>query len=127
MLLLLGMPFLGVWLSREEKAPVTLNDSEEVLTGGHSHTSYEIPLDEIETIELVEEEPQIKRISGTGMDSVKKGNYRSQEWGKLKVCIDPRTGPWLLVETKDGSRYLLGSSEEGEAEEIYKEYKNGRD
>ncbi len=52
-ILLLGMPFLGVWLSQEEKAPVTLNYSEEVLTGGHSHTSYEIPLDEIEKIELV--------------------------------------------------------------------------
>ena len=126
-ILLLGMPFLGVWLSQEEKAPVTLNYSEEVLTGGHSHTSYEIPLDEIEKIELVEEEPRIKKISGTGMDSVKKGNYRSQDWGKLKVCIDPRTGPWLLVETKDGSLYLFGSSKEGETERIYKEYEDGRD
>ena len=55
---------------------------------------------------------------GTAMDTVQKGQYTSAELGSLTLCLDPRTGPWLLVTTREGTVYLLGSSAPEAAEEI---------
>ena len=46
---------------------------------------------------------------GTGMDTVLKGRFTSQDWGSLELCLDPRTGPWLLVTTAEGERFLFGA------------------
>ena len=46
------------------------------------------------------------------------GQYNTDSWGRVTCCIDPRTGPWLLVTAEDGTRYLFGASEAGAAAEI---------
>ena len=113
--LLALMPLTGVWLMGEERAPVTLTLTDSALVAAHSGTRYEIPLDAIQSVELLEDLPDIRRVAGTAMDAVDKGRWRCDEYGVLTVCLDPRTGPWLLVKT-DEITYLVGSGDGGAGE-----------
>ena len=115
--LLLLMPLIGVWIMTEERAPVTLILTDTALEAAHSGTHYDIPLDEIRSVELLEKLPPIRRVAGTAMDMVYKGKWKCDEYGALTVCLDPRTGPWLLLETEERN-YLLGDGG-GRAGETY--------
>ena len=76
----------------------------------HAGSEYEIPLEDIQEAQLLDELPDgLRRVAGTAMDTVSKGRYRCNEWGSLELCIDPREGPWLLVTTAEGKRYLFGA------------------
>lgn len=120
--ILLGMPFLGVWIMREEAAPAELFMEDGQLVGSHLYSSYEIPLEEIQEAELLEELPKdMSKVMGTSMDSVKKGTFKSRELGRIKLCLDPRESPYLLLTLEDGNMYLLGSSSKEETLESYDE------
>lgn len=116
--LLLLLPLTGVWLMQEERSPVTLEMADAVLVASHSHSTYTVLLDEIEEIELLTERPAMTRTAGTAMESVLKGTYKASELGKITVCLDPRTGPYLLIRTEN-TLYLFGSGQGTETEEIY--------
>ena len=118
--LLLFLPLIGVWMVQMERTPVTVAVEGEALVARHMGTRYAVALEDIEAVTLVEERPRIARIVGTGMDSVQKGSYSSEAWGPLTACLDPRTGPWLLVETGEET-YLFGATRAGEAEEAYRQ------
>ena len=118
-LLLLAMPLVGVWMKTEENTPVTLALTEDSIAAAHGNDCYRVPLDRIEAAELVTELFDMQKVWGTGMNSVQKGSYCFDR-GMLTACLDPRTGPWILMESEDGY-YLFGSSEEGAAETIYQE------
>ena len=75
-------------------------------------------LEDIGSVEVLEERPPLRRVAGTGMESALTGQFNADGWGRVTCCIDPRTGPWLLVTAEDGTRYLFGASEKGAAEEI---------
>ena len=108
--LLIFMPLLGVWLMGEESAPVELALTDTALVASHGGSEYEIALDDIEEVQLLEELPDgLRRVAGTGMDTVLKGRFTSQDWGSLELCLDPRTGPWLLVTTAEGENFLFGA------------------
>ena len=114
---LLLMPLLGVWILAEERMPVQLSVQDQVLRAEHAASRYEIPLADIRQAELLEQLPPMSKIVGTGLPSVRKGQYRADGYGQVTVCLDPRQGPWLLLTQKDGQQYLLGASD-GTAEAI---------
>ncbi len=109
--LLAAMPLFGVRIIWEERSPVTLTLESAVLTAAHSGSEYVLALEELDTAQLLEEKPDIRRIAGTGLDTVQKGRYRSEEYGQLTVCLDPRTGPWLLLSDEGGRQYLFGATD----------------
>ena len=110
-LMLLLMPLFGVWILVEEQMPVELSIQGAVLEARHSGTHYEIPLAEIASVDVLDELPSMVKVAGTGLEGVRKGQYTAVEYGRVTACIDPRTGPWLLVTDDDGARYLLGDSD----------------
>lgn len=120
--LLVGMPLMGVWIMQEESARAELILEDGELVGKHLYSSYEIPLEEIQEAQLLEELPKdLSKVVGTSMDSVKKGTFKSRELGRMKLCLDPRESPYLLLTLEDGSLYLLGSSRKEETLESYEE------
>ena len=111
--LLLLMPLFGVWALMEERAPVTLTLTDTALVAKHGWDTYEIPLADVDQVQLLQEEPEgLRRIAGTAMDNVYKGRYQSDEYDKITVCMDPREGPWLLITMDDGTVYLVGDGAE---------------
>lgn len=117
--LMLLLPLWGVWLMAEEQSPVTLTLTETTLEAKHGWDDYEIALEDVAQVELLQEEPAgLRRIAGTAMDTVLKGRYQSDAYDKLTVCMDPRTGPWLLITMENGTMYLVGDGS-ADVENIY--------
>lgn len=121
--LMLLMPLFGVWAMAEESTPVTLTLTDTALVAEHGWDEYKISLDDIAQVQLLEELPEgLVRMAGTGMDTVLKGRFKSDEYPKLTVCIDPQKGPWLLITLDDGTVYLVGDGE-ADMETIYEQMK----
>lgn len=116
-LLLLALPLLGVWMDWLETTPVALQITDTTVIAAHTGTAYEIPLDAITQVNVIDTLPAIRRIAGTGMDTVQKGNYKTP-WGSARVCLDPRTAPYLQISTMDGKQYLFGSSDSAETKHV---------
>lgn len=117
---MLSIPFIiPVTHSLVNKAPV-IEVTEMALTAKSGGTNYEIPLDDIKTAELMEElPPKLVRTMGTGFQNLLKGDFSAQDYGSMKVCLDPQCPPYLFVEKENGEKYLVGSREEGKIQEIY--------
>ncbi len=118
LVLLLACPLMGVWMMGMERAPVELEVTETELVGSHYGGHWSVALEDIAEIQVLPERPKLRRVAGTGMESALTGQFNADGWGRVTVCIDPRTGPWLLVTAEDGTRYLFGASEAGAAAEI---------
>ena len=118
-LVLLAMPLVGVWLMHEEAIPVELTVTETAVVARHSGTEYEVPLADIESAELLTERPESSRVAGTAMESVSKGRYKNDEWGRFTCCLDPRTEPWLLLRTTEGEIWLFGDSDSAATQAAY--------
>lgn len=116
--LLLSCPLWGVWTIAMERAPVELILTRTELDGSHFGKHWTVALDDIDQVERLDTLPQLFRVAGTGMDSALTGTFRSDELGRLTCCLDPRTGPWLLVRTGDGYMFLFGSGEAGGVEAV---------
>lgn len=110
--LLIFMPLFGVSAMAQERAPVTLELTDTHLVASHANTEYEIPLDEIQTVELHQTKPTgLTRVMGTAMETVLKGKFSGGGYGSITLCMDPRNGPWLLVAGQGTDRWLLGGTE----------------
>lgn len=116
--LLLACPLVGVWEMGMERAPVELEVTETEIVGSHYGGEWSVALEDIGSVEVLKERPPLRRVAGTGMESALTGQFNADGWGRVTVCIDPRTGPWLLVTAEDGKLFLFGASEAGAVEEI---------
>lgn len=109
------------WVVAEDFTMVSLNFSEGILTADHWKEEYHIEEKQIKSVELLETLPEMSKRKGTGMETVKKGNFYSSEYERnFQVCLNPREAPFLMVETKKGTWYLLGGSDGGQTREIYR-------
>ena len=122
-LLLLCCPLSGVYLIRMEAAEVRLSMTEEALKAEFFTTRYEIPTNEVESAELLDTLPALRRVMGTSLENAWTGTWSARELGRLSCCLDPRSGPWLLVRKTDGRLLLLGGG--AETAEIAAALRNG--
>ena len=115
---LLAMPLMGVWLMAEELSPVRMELTDEALTVRQAMTTYEIPLDEITDVQLLDTLPPASRTWGTGLSNLLKGSFSVKGYGPCTLCLNPENPPFLLVQTVHGT-YLLDA---GQAEAILDAY-----
>lgn len=128
LVLVLLLPFTGVIIDNATGGEIVLEitetaDSEDQLFAKCGGTKYEIPLDSVESVTLLEELPaKLTRTWGTGMEHLLSGNFGSKDYGSLQVCIDPTVKPFLLVETS-GKTYLLGCRDSAATRALYETLK----
>lgn len=112
----------GILCAMDEFTPIKLQYEEKQLTALHWKEEYQIEKDDIASVTLLDEVPSMSRTNGTGMKTVYKGKWYSREYQRrFKVCINPEAEPILMIETTDGTWYLLGDSKPEQTEEIYEE------
>lgn len=119
-LLLLAMPFFGVWMIRLETTPITLTLSENELVATHTKELCRLERAGIRSAALLEELPDVVKLSGTGIDTFLQGKFRLEGYGVCELCLNPEAPPFLLLETAEGT-WLLGAESEAEARAIYAE------
>lgn len=119
-LVMLSIPFMIPITNTVLDKPPVIEVNETALTATSGGTYYEISLDEIKSAELMEELPtKLVRNMGTGLENLLKGDFTAQDYGSMKVCLDPQCPPYLFVEKENGQKFLVGSREEGKIEAIY--------
>ncbi len=116
----LSFPILCLWIILEEFSPISLAATEGTLISHHIKNEYVISTDTITELTLEDELPKISRSSGTGMEHLKKGNYRSRTDGKIKILLNPKNQYYLRVISED-TIYYLGGYDDTETLEVYEQ------
>ena len=111
-LILLVIPVCCIWMILLEFTPINLRVENETIVATQLKTDYEIPLEEIISLEEIDELPRWSRTNGTGMENVCKGTFFIRNEGKCQVFLDPRNSMFLRVETAERIYYLGGRSDE---------------
>ncbi|MGI6033657.1 MAG: hypothetical protein ACOX69_09595 [Coriobacteriales bacterium] len=117
-LLLLSIPVMGVFMADEFGSPVQLELSDQSVHAHHSLTTYDIDIADVASVELIDELPQMTRTFGGAAETFLEGDFTSEKYGSLKVCLNPEVGPWLLVRTTDGTTYLLGADDASQTQAV---------
>ncbi|MCI8482813.1 MAG: hypothetical protein HFH41_00565 [Lachnospiraceae bacterium] len=103
----------------EEFTPISLSCEEGILIANQWKEVYHIKQEEIHQAMLLEEEPDLVRKAGTGMEVLKKGSFYSNVYERdMEVCLNPKEPPFLMIEMEDGTCYLLGDADGEKTKDI---------
>jgi uncharacterized membrane protein len=119
-LLILAMPFIGIWIWAEEVTPTTLVLTDSELVARHMRNQYIIKLDDIDSVALLDELPVIiSRVAGSSFEHMAKGRFSVQGHGITSLCIQRNEPPFLMV-VANGRTYLLNDADSSVTEEVYR-------
>jgi len=119
-LILLAMPAIGIWMIPEEFSEVRIEMTSTELIATHGSSSYEIALEDIYTVKLLDTLPKCSRNWGTAMETILKGDFSVNGIDPhCKLCVDTDAEVFLLIRTNDGKYYLFGAEDTEEMEGIY--------
>lgn len=116
--LLLSLPLICLWPVFLEFTPISLKVENQQLIASQIDTDYEIPLDDISNISLIEELPSSKKLVGTNMNHLLKGTFRVYNTGKCQLFLNPDNGYFIRFEV-DGITYFMSGVDDKETLEIY--------
>lgn len=124
-LVLLAIPFMGFSLDGVGGKPLDLQINDTILTASYGNSSYEIAVEDIEEMELLDELPEnLVRVRGIGASNLLKGRFRSRELGNLTLCLDPQCPPFLMIKMTDGRQFLLGTRDASVIETVFVQLSN---
>lgn len=114
-LLLLAMPFMGIFIDSMGTKPIEMNVTEETVTVKSGRKVYSVEMDEIDEAVLLDKLPaNLRRKWGTGMENYLEGKFSSDDTGAVTVLLDPTQAPFILIRTEAGEYYLFGTRNPGE-------------
>lgn len=117
--LLVFLPLSGVMMDQLGRQEISITAADGTVEAKAGITKYTFDQDSIVSCELLEELPEnLVRVNGTGMDTLLKGNFYSNETGNVKVILDPETPPFILIRTDDKT-YLFGTRDSEMTRQIY--------
>lgn len=124
LLLLLAMPFLGVWMMKEEFADVRVELGETSVKAYHLGLEYEIPLDDIISCELLTELPRCSKNVGTNFPRVYKGSFSVSGIDKnSRLCLNPKASLFLLLRTANKTYlFSMGKNDEASLQQLREIY-----
>ncbi|MCR5795400.1 MAG: hypothetical protein K6G61_08700 [Solobacterium sp.] len=123
-LLMLGLPFMGVFMDSLGSQPIEMAVTEETVTVKSGMKTYTVEKDDIAETELLAELPALRRKWGTGMDTYLEGKFSSDSMGAVNVMLDPTQGPFILIKTEDGAYYLFGTRDQQNTIGMYEQISN---
>ena len=121
-LVIIAMPFLGVWIWIEEATPVSLVLSETELIVRHTSDRYVIPLRSIDSVELREQRSDfpyiLARTSGASFENLRIGRFSVLGHGSTFLCVHPNDPPYLII-VADGQAYILNDADSNVTRDVY--------
>jgi len=105
-LVLLAMPFIGVWIMAQEFSPITYSVEGNVVTVTHLTTRH-IDLGENFETEVLDTIPSGMRTGGTAVGTFRQGTFQLNSIGTTWVLYHTDNLPLILITTSDGARYLF--------------------
>ena len=69
--------------------------------------------------QLLEKLPAIKmKTNGFSLGENKKGNFKLEEFGQCKLFIESMAGPFIYLESNDGSKIIISTKSRAKTEEL---------
>jgi uncharacterized membrane protein len=115
--LLLLMPLIGVDIMLDERSAIEITVQDSTLMVHHNHSTYTVDLNTVQSAEVLDSLPSLRRINGSAVGTLRKGRFSNAEYGSLTVCLKTDSGPWLLIVTSDRT-YLFSSETSGEVQSV---------
>lgn len=124
-LLLLSMPFLGIWMMKEEFTDVRIELGEASVQAFHLGLEYEVPLEDIVSCELLSELPKTSKNAGTDFSTVYKGSFSVSGIDKnCRLCLNPNADLFLVLRTASKTYiFSMGNNEDASLERFMEIYK----
>jgi len=123
---LAAMPFIGIWIWVEEATPTALVLTDTDLIARHTTNQYIIPLDSIESIEILTEMPQVlSKVAGSGFENLSKGRFLVSNHGTSSLCIQNNNPPFIMV-IAGGRTYFINDANSSVTTGIFNEITAGR-
>ena len=118
-LLVVAMPFVGIWIWAEEATPTSLVLTNYELVARHTRNQYVVKLEDIDSVELLHEMPNIlHRVAGSSYEHLAKGRFSVLGHGTSFLCIQRNEPPFLMIEAV-GRTYFLNDADSAITEEVY--------
>ncbi len=117
-LIMLSLPFMGLWMMDQEFTPVSLKIVDERLLAMHTGEAYSIPLDQIESAELIDTLPGGTRVAGTSLGPLQKGRYSLAGIGACKINLNAQTPPYIVLKA-GGETYVINSADTQETTSVF--------
>ena len=117
-LCILAMPFFGAYFIPEEFTPARIEFTGAAVNAYHTSLVYEVPLDDIISVELLDALPRGSRVAGTAFDTLLKGRFRLDGIGNSRLCLNPKIPPFMLITTTD-TIYIFGTSDAERTRGLY--------
>jgi len=114
----LAMPFSGLWLYLEEVTPTRIEVTSDSVKSYHLALVYDVDIEDIESIELVDTLPITARIYGTSFDTLKKGRFNVSGRAYCELCLNIKVPPFIVIEANDKT-YVFGTDDAARTREIY--------
>ncbi len=114
------IPISCVWMIMLEFTPISLKMSENNVVAEHLKVDYEIPVDTIDSIELIYEKPEWSKVSGVAMDNLDSGTFYEFNVGKCEAFMNPQNAVFLRIQAEGVTYYMSGADDE-ETMQVYEE------
>lgn len=115
---LLSIPVMCGWCILEEFVPIQLQVSDEVLYAKHLDVDYEIPVEKIENLTVIEELPDWTKRNGSAMDNLEKGKFYVHNVGPCEAFVNPQNTMFLQFTAEDVVYYMSGI-DDAQTMEVY--------
>jgi len=118
--LLIGIPAM---LSKSSQEPNVFFENENLrITGSYGET---IPVKNIADITLLEQRPKIgMRTNGFAAGTVRKGHFKMDGIGKVKLFIMSNSGPYIRIQTVDRRTIFINFKNSEKTVDIYEKIRN---
>lgn len=121
-LAILSLPIISIWVVMLEFTPIQLLVRNDSIVADHLREEFVISMPVIESVELLEELPDMSRNSGTAMENLSKGSWSVAEEGNCTTFLNPKNEVFLRIETPS-RRYYLSGYDDAETKMVYERIK----
>lgn len=87
----------------------------------HLFTKFDVPLADIASVELLEELPPLRKISGIGVYFLSEGKYDVEGYGRCTVSVDQAEPPYIAVTDSAGAGYVFSLNAPEDTRALYEE------
>lgn len=87
----------------------------------HLFTSFDVPLGDITSVELLESTPLLSKVSGIGVYFLSEGAYDADGYGRCTVSLNQSEPPFIAVTDSGGKTYIFSLNDQDATREFYGE------
>lgn len=117
-LTLLTLPIISIYLIVMEHTPLHMTVSDEKVVMYQMNEQYSLDLDSVTKVTILDDCPEASKVRGTGVEKFWSGTWRTKEYGKVEMFLNPQNDVFLMIEADDET-YIVSGHDDEETMNVY--------